>query len=194
MHTSPRRLTRSLTVIVGLVAATMLIAGCTAPTEEQSTLPPIVSPSVAPSESAPPSVEPAPEEGGAAAARTVTRGAEIRITDAAGSAVHCDGGGEVDVEFAGTVTITGNCDDIDIEVGGVTATIERTSNLDIDRTGSTVEAAEIGELDIEGDDNTVTVGQVREIDIEGVGNTVRYSGAAPDVVVVEGHDNTVERG
>jgi len=124
-------------------------------------------------------------------AAVVGAGQELRVRDASQSVVECDGGGEVYVEYAGPVVVTGVCNDIDIVADGAQVTLDSASEVDVDSSGNTVVAMQIGELDILGNDNTVTVQNVSDIDVEGSGNTVIFGGS-PDIDDT-GSGNTLTR-
>lgn len=115
---------------------------------------------------------------------------EHRVTEPGEASVQCDGGGEVHVLAAASVTITGQCDEVDIDGDGATVSIEASDDVDIDGSENNVSADEIGDLDIGGDRNTVDVATVREIDVEGDDNTVAYGGSPG--IDDEGDGNTIE--
>lgn len=195
MSLTERRLPRILSALGALALAGLLVTACGTPAVPASTTSP---PSLTPPAPTPDATVPEDEiangaPDGAQAAVTVARDQEVRLTDPSQNSVHCDGGGEVYVQFAGTVTITGACQEVDITAGGATVALEMSEDVDIESSGNQLNADEIGDLDIDGDNNTVTVGTVREIDIDGSGNAVTYSGGAPDVEV-SGSGNVVAPG
>lgn len=176
--------------MAALAVVAFLVTGCE-PIDSSTpaaTSPPAATPTPSGSARPTPSVTPS-----GIGALTVTRDGEISITDASQTFVHCDGGGEVDVRFAGTITITGSCEEIDIFVDGATVTLETSRDVDIEGSRSRLTAAKIDDLDIVGDDNVVTVQSVEDIDVEGSKNIITYGSSGPASVKIAGSGNTVVR-
>lgn len=148
----------------------------------------------APMDTAPNDESPTQEDGGEGGdGETVSGEDEHRVSDEGAIDITCDGGGEIYVEAAAEVTITGDCWDIDIVADGATVTADQTRDLDIEGSDNQVTLESIRELDIEGDNNTVETTSVDEVSVEGSTNTVTYTEGAPDIDD-EGTDNTIEQG
>lgn len=124
---------------------------------------------------------------------TVSGEAEHRITDTGAVSVTCENGGEIYVEAAAEVTVTGDCQDIDVLADGASLTAEEVHDLDVEGNENQIAVDTVRELDIKGDGNTVGVITVREIDVEGSDNTVTYDEGSPDTDD-EGTGNTIARG
>lgn len=112
---------------------------------------------------------------------TLTNDAEHRVTDPGDVAVHCDGGGELYVQVAAVVTVTGSCQDVDVLGDDATVSVESVGDVDVDGSSNEVTADEIDELDITGNGNTVDVTAIRSIDVEGADNTVTFGDGSPDI-------------
>lgn len=148
----------------------------------------------APMDTAPDNESPTQDDGGEGGdGATVSGEDEHRVSDEGAMDITCDGGGEIYVEAAAEVTITGDCWDIDIAADGATVTADQTRDLDIEGSDNQVTLESIRELDIEGDNNTVETTSVDEVSVEGSTNTVTYTEGAPDIDD-EGTDNTIEQG
>ena len=118
---------------------------------------------------------------------------EHRVTDAAAVDIACDGGGEIDVEAAAEVTLTGDCRDIEIHADGATVIADQARDLEIEGSQNQVTVETLRELQVEGSDNTVDLGAVDEIEVEGSDNTVTYGEGDPRVED-EGSGNSIEQG
>lgn len=117
-----------------------------------------------------------------------------RVTDAAETSIVCDGGGDVHIEAAAQVTVTGDCDDIDIDVDGADLTAEEAHDLEIEGSDSRVTIDTVRVLEIEGNGNEVEITTIQEqIEIEGSDNTVSYEEGSPEVED-EGSGNSVSNG
>lgn len=133
----------------------------------------------------PPPVDPPVEQ------VTISADEEYRITAAGTVSVLCEGPGDLKVDAAAVVTVTGECDDVEVNASDATVTLEAADDLKIDGDGNTVSAGSVRSLDIEGDDNVVEADQISsEIDISGDRNTVSFSAGQPEVDD-EGTGNTV---
>ena len=114
---------------------------------------------------------------------TVSGSEELRVSDQ-DNAVHCDGGGELEIVADDlSVTITGSCEDLDIDANGVDIEAEDVEDIDIDGDDNMVTADNVEDLDIDGDANTVNLTSVNEVDVDGDDNTVTYEEGSPEVDV-----------
>ncbi|WP_017603864.1 DUF3060 domain-containing protein [Nocardiopsis alkaliphila] len=148
----------------------------------------------APMDAAPDAESPTQDEGGEGGDEmTVSGEDEHRVSDEGAIDITCDGGGEIYVEAAAEVTITGDCWDIEITADGATVTADQTRGLDIEGSDNEVTIESVRELDIEGDNNTVETTSVEEVEVEGSTNTVTYTEDVPDIQD-DGTDNTIEQG
>ncbi len=125
---------------------------------------------------------------------TVGKGQEHRITTAEPALVACDGGGEVKVLAAATVTATGPCGEIDVDTDGATVTFETVRDLGVDGSDNTITGVRTLELDVGGSRNEIMIKQLRAVDVEGSDNTILHGSALTPRVDDEGQGNTIGEG
>lgn len=178
--------------VTGTLAFALLVSGCSdGETDAPEPVPPqggTQSPGEQSPEGAPAEESPSPD-GDA----TISGETEHRITDTGAASVTCENGGEIYVEAAAEVTVTGDCWDIDVLADGATLSAEETRDLDVDGSDNEIAVDTVRELDLTGDGNTVDMITVGEIDVEGSDNTVSYDEGDPEIDD-EGTGNTIGRG
>lgn len=123
---------------------------------------------------------------------TIGRGQTYRITaDGSTVAVHCDGGGDVDVLADGvTVSITGHGEELEVQGSRAVIRVEEMDDVEIVGSHNDVRVGRTVESDVDGDDNTLRVDRLREIDIDGHRNVVALGSVAREIEV-SGDDNRV---
>lgn len=116
------------------------------------------------------------------------------VAEAADTSIVCDGGGDIHVEAAAQVTVTGDCEDIEIDVDGATLTAEEVQDLEIDGSDNQVTVDTLRDLEVDGNGNEVEITSIQEeIEVDGSDNTVTYQEGSPQVED-DGSGNSVSGG